>query len=99
MTTYDENQVILYLDDNRGQYIPRDFAIETKRECISGVDPEDLDYLAKGPDQEWYWDVWNDVEQNAIVTDPDSKVRYRVIQNGAVFLVPEDMELPKDWFC
>lgn len=98
MTAYDENQVILYLDDHRGVYIPRDSAVETKRECISGVSQEDLDCLAKGPDQEWYWDTWNDVEQNAIITDPNNNVRYRIIQNGAVFLVPEDMELPEDFF-
>lgn len=98
MREYDENEIILYLDDNRGVYIPRDFALETIRECVSGVDKDDLDYLAKGPDQEWYWDVWNTVEQNAVVTDPDTGKRYTIVQNGAVFLVPEDMELPEDFF-
>lgn len=38
-----------YLDGARGQYIPRDFARDTKRECISEVKAEDLDYLARGP--------------------------------------------------
>lgn len=41
--------VHLYLDGARGQYIPRDFARDTKRECIEGVKAEDLDYLARGP--------------------------------------------------
>ena len=99
MRAFNENEIVLYLDDNRGVYIPRDFVLETKRECISGVDQDDLDYLAEGPDQEWYWDVWATIEGNAVLTDPENGKRYTIVQNGAVFLIPEDMELPEDFFC
>lgn len=101
-------QVHHYLDDARGQYIPRDFARDTKRECISGVESADLDYLARGPggcldeDQslaegetvrgEWYWDTWQTVCDNAILTCPDTGNRFRLHQDGSLFLVPENWE-------
>ena len=101
-----------YLDGARGQYIPRDFARDTKRDCISGVKPEDLDYLARGPggclDEdktladgetvrgEFYWDTWDDVCDNAVLTDPISGNKFRLHQDGDLFLVPEDWEFNED---
>ena len=90
MTT--KPDVILYLSDARGQYIPRDFARDTKRECISGIDPADLDYLAEGPDQEHYWDTWDAILSNAIITSPDTGVQYTVQQDGDCWLVPVGMK-------
>lgn len=103
-----KTEVQLYLDDSRGQYIPRDFARSTKRDCISNVKQSDLDYLALGPDGclddcqelqegetvrgEFYWDVWQDVLDNAILTDPTSGQKFTLWQNGSLFLVPEGWE-------
>lgn len=101
-----------YIDSASGQYIPKRFANETKRECITGVKPEDLDYLARGPggcmddDEtlaegetvrgEWYWETWDTVLDNAIITDPDSGLKFKLYQDGDVFLVPEDWEWNDD---
>lgn len=101
-----------YLDSARGQYIPRDFARETKRECIEGVKAKDLDYLARGPggvldeDQtltedetergEFYYDTWETVCDNAIVVDPESGNRFRLHQDSDLFLVPEEWEYDED---
>ena len=94
MTAF-ENDAILLLDSNRGIYIPRDFANEIKRECVDGVSDDDWRVLEAGPDHEWYWEAWNDVENNAIVTDPSNGIRYRIYQDGDCFLVPEDCEIPE----
>lgn len=83
---------LLYLSERRGHYIPRDFAADTKRECIAGVSADDLDYLAAGPDGEHYWDVWTKVEDNATVTDPQSGTVYTLYQNGDLWLVPVGMD-------
>lgn len=106
-----------YLDGASGQYIPKRFARETKRECIEGVKPEDLDYLARGPggclddDEtlaegesvrgEWYWDVWEAVLDRAIITDPESKLRFRLHngESGDIFLVPESWEWNEETDC
>lgn len=108
MKTELTNSVHCYLDGARGQYIPRDFARATLRSAISGVKPEDLDYLARGPggvlDEElplaegepergeFYWDTWSDVLDNAILTDPETGLKFRLWQDDNLFLVPIDWE-------
>lgn len=60
----------LLLDGARGQYIPRDFALE----CAGYPDninerwdvaDGDLKILAAGPDDELYWEAWDSVLDNA----------------------------------
>lgn len=100
-----------WIDGASGQYIPRRFAKETKRECITGVSQEDLDYLTRGPggcldedttlaeDEtergEFYWDTWQTVIDNAIVTCPVSGLKFKLFigeSGGDLFLVSEDWE-------
>jgi len=98
----------LLFDDASGQYIPKRFATEINREAISGVDAKDLDYLAHGPggcldkDEtlqdgesvrgEYYWDTWQTVLDNALITDKDGN-EFTLYQDGAVWLVPSGWEL------
>ena len=83
---------LLWLDDHRGQYIPRDFArsFVNRASAVSGVSDDDLAILEAGPDGEAYWDVWEDVCNNAIVTIGGA--RYRVYQDGDCWLIPDGME-------
>lgn len=82
---------ILFLSDVRGVYIPRDFAESIRRECVEGVDAKTWETLEAGPDHEWYWEAFEDVMRDAIVTD-DEGVRYTVYQDGDCWLIPEGME-------
>jgi hypothetical protein len=84
--------IILWLTDARGIYIPRDFATSfTDRDRdVTGVSAEDWAIL-ENPDHEHYDDTWSDVLDKAIVTDLDG-VRYRLHQDGDLWLVPEGME-------
>ncbi len=86
-------KMMLWLSDARGVYIPRDFAnsFADRSKHVTGVSDEDWAILESGPDHEWYWDTWNDVEQNAIVTDENGH-KYTLYQNGDLWLVPEGME-------
>jgi hypothetical protein len=81
---------LLYMDGNRGIYIPQQFAQETKHECVAGVNQEEWDILEYGPDHDEYWDVWNYVEQNAVLTDPDSGIKYTLYQDDDLWLIPKD---------
>lgn len=85
--------MMLWLSDARGVYIPRDFATSfvDRAKNVSGVDAEDWAILEAGPDHEFYWDTWSDVEQNAVITD-ENGVKYRVYQDGDCWLIPEGME-------
>jgi len=83
---------ILYLDDHRGIYIPREFAKETKHECVQGVSDEDWAILEAGPEHELYWDTWDGVCSDAKITDPIDGTVYFIHQDGACWLIPEGME-------
>jgi hypothetical protein len=83
---------ILFLSDARGQYIPRDFAREIRRDCVAGVDDAAWDVLEAGPEHDAYWDVWSDVESWAVVTDQDGR-EFRLYQDGDLWLIPVDAEV------
>lgn len=84
--------MILWLNDARGIYIPRDFAksFDNRDEHVTGVSPEEWAIL-EDPNHEHYWDVWSDVLNNATVTDNDG-VKFTLHQDGDLWLIPEGME-------
>lgn len=86
----EQAEPILFLDDHRGIYIPRDFASCIVRERVTGIDAEDYAIL-ENPDHEHYWDVWSGVCDSAKITDEHGTV-YTIVQDGACWLVPEGMD-------
>ena len=86
-------QMLLWLNDARGIYIPRDFATSfvDRAKSVRGVRDADWEVLEAGPDHEFYWDVWTIVLDNAIITDEHGN-QYSVYQEGDCWLVPIGME-------
>jgi hypothetical protein len=93
---------MLWLNDSRGIYIPRDFALSfsDREKYVAGVTAEQWAILEKGPEggldskeggSENYWDVWTEVTDSAIVTD-DKGNKYSVYQDGDCWLIPQGME-------
>jgi hypothetical protein len=80
VNTKKEPAVILLFDSARGIYIPQNFAEEIQREYVSGVDAETYETLAAGPDGEWYWEAWQDVLDNAVLTIGGDE--YMLYQDG-----------------
>jgi hypothetical protein len=72
----------LFLDGNRGVYIPQHFAEAISPADWTGIDAEDLDVLRAGPDHESYWDAWQDVLDHA--ETKDGRVLH---QDGDLWLV------------
>lgn len=95
--TFEDSAELLF-DSHRGVYIPQNFAEEMVRDCVKGVSAEQWAILEAGPDHEWYWEVWSEIEDSAEITDPDSGETYRLFQNGDVWLVPLDVEIPEEMF-
>jgi hypothetical protein len=85
------SEAMLYADGARGIYIPQYFAESIQRDAVTGVKPEALDMLAGDPDQDWYWETWNDVLDNAVVTDKSTGIVYHLYQDGDLWLIPDDM--------
>ena len=86
-------EMLLWLSDARGQYIPRDFASSfvDRTKHVTGVDDETWSILEAGPDHESYWDAWTDVCDNAKIADERGNV-YSIWQDGDCWLVPVGME-------
>lgn len=95
MNTHDnepnlENAELLF-DSASGTYIPQRFAQEIVRELVKGVSEEDYAAL-ENPDDEWYWDAWASVLDNAILTMPETGGRYQLYQDGDVWMIPMENE-------
>jgi len=92
-TQISKPEPILWLNESRGIHIPRDFAnsfINRERD-VSGVDADDWKILETGPNHEWYWEAWDNICDNACVTD-ENGIKYSVYQNGDCWLIPHGME-------
>ena len=76
----------LFLDSNRGVYIPRDFAESVRHELVENVTAEQWDVLQAGPEHEWYWDCWNNVLNNAEIDDGNRK--FTLYQDGDLWIIP-----------
>ena len=86
-------EMMLWLSDSRGQYIPRDFAssFADRAKSVSGVSDEDWAILEAGPDHELYWFTWTDVERDAVITDDNGHTFY-IYHDGDCWLIPDGME-------
>ena len=85
----------ILLDSSRGVYIPQAWAKECA--CVdgwrvnhAGFDLEDLSILLDGPENEWYWEAWQDVLDHAEYVDKDGRV-WRMYQDGDVFAYCEEL--------
>jgi hypothetical protein len=101
MTTKPEP--ICILDDARGIYIPQGFAqmwrAGTSPQYVTGVSDDKWAILEAGPGHEHYWETWDDVGKDAVVTDSKG-IKYRLYQDGDCWLIPEGMKWSDkaDWF-
>jgi len=93
-------EIMCWLSDARGIYIPRDFAksFADRAKSVANVTDEQWAIL-EDPDDENYWEVWSEVCDSAIVTD-DHGNKYRIHHDGDCWLVPVDMEWSDEteWF-
>ena len=79
----------LLLNDARGIYLPRDF-IECYDTKLWHVKPRHAKQLRRGPDYEFYWEIWEHVLNFAFFIDTDGKT-WRLYQDGNLFAVCDDI--------
>ncbi len=90
-----ENKIQLLLSDARGIYIPRD-AMDLERLRKSGEPICEADKaILKDPQNEYYWDVWQEILDNAYLMD-DKGIKWTLYQDGDLFAIREDMS-DDDW--
>lgn len=81
--------VILFCDSSSGRYIPQRFAAEIMRQYVVGVSDNDFNELAD-PDNEYYWDTWNNVLDNCKVIDNQTGQTYHLHHDGDLWLLDWD---------
>jgi len=72
MTTKPEP--VLLCDDARGIYCAQSAMQKLVPECMLGVSDEDRALLIAGPDEEYYYDAWQGVCDDAIIVELPSRV-------------------------
>ena len=85
----------LLLYDSHGIYIPQNFAGSFG--ClwrVEGMSEEQWVILEAGPEHEWYWETWEEVLNNAVITNPTTHERFTLYQDGDLWLIPVDAEWP-----
>ena len=93
---WQEADIGVLFDSASGIYIPLRFAEEMDRHYVQwDATDEDWTALLAGPDHESYWDVWQDVLDNARLVMRDKKL-VRLFQDGDVFYVDENAEYDED---
>lgn len=81
-----ENKAFCLIDGNKGIYIPKVFARRWGNACVSGIIQSEIDILLDGPDNDQYWDVWDDVVNDiTFLFDGEYHTLY---QDGDLFAVP-----------
>lgn len=93
----------LLLSDSHGVYIPQLYCqgiskSEAKELCI---DWWAVETCQQGPDEEFYWDAWQSILDSAEITEPatlkEDETVWRLIQNGDLWQVRSDVEIPEEW--
>lgn len=97
-TTTKRPQPELLIDGCRGVHIPWHFAQYTS-DYWQGINNEQLAVLACGPDNEEYWDVWDEVLVGAEHIDAQGN-RWKLYQDGDLWAIPNGMvwDEDADWF-
>jgi len=89
----------LLISDRNGVYIPQIFAGFDFTNW-SGIDPEDIEVLLRGPnheDSQNYWDVWTDVTDTAVHTDTNGNV-WRLWQDGDLWIYCEALMTDEEYY-
>jgi hypothetical protein len=94
----------LLLGDSHGIYIPKlwcDDLSEEDAEDLS-ISWEDVQICQSGPDSELYWESWQSILDSAEITEPatlkEEASLWRLIQNGDLWQIRADVEIPEEWF-
>jgi len=80
--------VNLLLTDARGIYIPRDFVTGFNLSKFTGISDNDVE-TCENPENEWYWEAWDSILNNARFTAEDGRIFY-LYQEGDLWLLCYD---------
>jgi hypothetical protein len=97
MTHTFENDALLMVNDAHGIYAPQVFVEIMDVAYILDFKEIKVDWqiVKEGPDHLDYWEAWDAVERMAIFYDDRKDIKYNIWQDGDIWLVPVDCEIPE----
>ena len=91
---YDDSYQLL-LSDRHGIYIPQLFIRYYLEHIVKDtITQEDIDILQFGPSNDWYWESWDTVLDNAVLVD-EYNIRWTLYQSGDLWAIKEGTEIPE----
>ena len=98
---FDADQLTLAVDSHCGVYAPQIFAQRFHSELtdlyVQGkLNPQTFQDVLDGPDNEFYWDSWLEILDNAVLKMAGK--HYAILQSEDIWFIPANMEYPEDWF-
>jgi hypothetical protein len=87
----------LLLCDSHGIYIPKLWSWGISEDNCEdySVSWEDVKICQSGPDEELYWESWQSICDSASWEENGSM--WRLLQNGDLWAVKADVEIPEEW--
>jgi len=87
----------LLLSDSHGIYIPQLYCSDiSEDDCEDlSVSWEDVKVCQSGPDSELYWEAWQSICDSTSWEENGSE--WRLLQNGDLWAVKADCEIPEEW--
>lgn len=83
--------VIILCSDSNGIYIPKIMTSRLKEAGWEGITDEMIEATSE-PENEFYWDTWDDILNNAKYLDPKTGQVFLLHQDGDLFAYcPESM--------
>ena len=83
-----KDSIELLVSDSAGVYIPQSF-IDGFDYRNWGIDIDDVKVILDGPDNEFYWDSWENVLNNAKFVDKDGN-EWTLMHDGDLWAVRHD---------
>lgn len=91
------DKIILMVDSRHGQYCPKIFIEEIFIDKWSGISKEDVEVLLNPENedyQDYYWDTWDRVLNNAYLIH--NGIKYSIHHNGDIYLIAYDLMTRED---
>ena len=83
----------LLIDGNQGIYIPQQFAKQYGQFMLKAGLKEEMQILLNGPDDDLYWQVWDEVIDSLEISI--GGIKHTLYENGDLWLIAEDEEIPE----
>lgn len=90
-----EDCIDMLCDSHHGIYIPNIMAQRLVDHGWEGISKDSLADCNDGPDNEFYWDSWTDILDNASYTDEHGN-QWMLDQDGDLFAIR--LDIPEEYF-